>query len=391
MITGESTQAPAGFAYPTAADLQTLSRAEGPCVTIILGAHAGGTGSRPSATTLKTLLPEIKHALVACDVNPQDADSLLEPLEAMTDEAVLRAGHENPICIFRSPREFHCFSVRAAAEPEWHVDERFFVLPILAHLDYRNSFLLLALAAKHVRLLRCEGPEISAIPFPDGVPESEGEFIGETDEGENTSGRAATLRSSQSPAVKNPHFLSDFMKAIDRGLQPVYREMGLPLVLAGVDEETAAYRTVSEYASLVPQGLKLSPDGGVTGTELAHAAAEVLKHWCNPAEKQALADLTAMGPARRSTDSTAILQAAAGGRVQHLLVQRGSRMIGDAQRILGLGASEGYVYRSADLVNAAAVEVLKHKGMVWLLEPEHMPEAVPMAAVMRYAEDNAGG
>ena len=400
MVTQSSIRELTAFPLPTVADLQTLSRAEGPCITILLSPHVAGTGSRPSGTALKTLLPEVKAALDACGVHPQDAESLLEPLGALTEESLLRAGHGEALCLFRSPREFHCFSVRAVVEPGWHVEERFVVEPVLAHLDYRSTFLLLALAAKHVRLLRCEGGEITTIPFPDGVPESEKDFIGETqDGGEPTKGHSPGVKSSHTPGLqfnssegreKGPQFLGDFMKAIDRGLQPLYREHGLPLVLAGVDEETSAYSAISDYALMVPEGVKLSPDGGVKGAEMAAAGAEIIKRWSSPAEKQALADFEAMGTGRRSTDGASILQAAAIGKVQHLLVQRGGQMPGHAQRILGLGLGEGYAYRNADLVNAATVEVLRHKGLVWLLEPEQMPEAVVMAAVMRYADDKAG-
>jgi len=391
MITESVAEKATVFAFPTAADLQMLSRTEGPCVTLCLGPHLAGTGSRPSGAVLKTLLLDVKQALHDCGLHPQDADSLLEPLEAMTVDAAMQLSHEHALCLFRSPREIHCFFVRAVVEPGWHVEERFFVQPVLAHLDYRSTFFLLALAAKHVRLLRCEGGAMSAVPFPDGVPESETDFTGDDHGEEHTKNHASGIKFGSSEGrEKSVHFLADFMKAIDRGLLPIYREQRLPLVLAGVDEETAAYISVSGYASLVPEGVKLSPDGGVTSSELAHAAAEILKRWRSPAEKQALTDFTAMGLGRRSTDSAAILLAAAAGKVQHLLVQRGARVPGHAQRILGLGAGEGYVYRKADLVNAATVEVLKHKGIVWLLETEQMPEPFPMAAVMRYADGKAG-
>lgn len=391
MITEIAAEKATAFAFPTAADLQMLSRAEGPCVTLCLAPHVAGTGSQPSSTGLKAMLLEVKQALHECGVHEQDAASLLEPLQAMTTEPAMQMSHEHALCLFRSPREFHCFFVRAAIEPGWHVEERFTVQPVLAHLDYRTSFLLLALAAKHVRLLRCEGGEMSAIPFPAGVPENEVEFTGEGPGEEHTKNHASGIKFGSSEGQeKSAHFLADFMKAIDRGLLPIYRELGLPLVLAGVNEETAAYTSISNYTSLVPEGVKLSPDGGVTSAELVHAAEAILKRWKSPAEKQALTDFAAMGLGRRSTDSAAILQAAASGKVQHLLVQRGARVPGHAQRILGLGAGEGYVYRNADLVNAATVEVLKHKGIVWLLEAEQMPEPVPMAAVMRYADGKAG-
>ncbi len=391
MITESVPEKATVFAFPTATDLQMLSRAEGPCVTLCLGPHVAGTGSRPSGAVLKTLLLDAKQALNDCGLHPQDADSLLEPLEAMTVDAAMQLSHEHALCLFRSPREFHCYFVRAVVEPGCHVEERFFLQPVLAHLDYRSTFLLLALAAKHVRLLRCEGGEMAAVPFPAGVPESEAEFTGDSQGEEHTKNHASGIKFGSSEGrERSAHFLADFMKAIDRGLQPIYREQGLPVVLAGVDEETAAYISVSGYASLVPEGVKLSPDGGVTSAELARAAGEVLKRWRSPAEKQVLTDFAAMGLGRRSTDSAAILLAAAAGKVQHLLVQRGARVAGHAQRILGLGAGEGYVYRNADLVNAATVEVLKHKGLVWLLDADQMPEPVPMAAVMRYADGAAG-
>jgi len=391
MITESVIETATVFAFPTAADLQMLSRAEGPCVTLCLVPHLAGTGSRPSGVVLKTLLLDVKQALHECGMHPQDADSLLEPLEAMTVDAAMQLSHKHALCLFRSPREFHCFFVRALVEPGCHVEERFFVQPVLAHLDSRSTFLLLALAAKHMRLLRCEGGQMSPVPFPAGVPESETEFVGDDHGEEHTKNHASGIKFASSEGrEKSAHFVADFMKAIDRGLLPIYREQGLPLVLAGVDEETAAYISVSGYQALVPESVKLSPDGGVTSAELVNAAAEILKRWRSPAEKQVLADFTTMGLARRSTASEAILLAAAAGKVQHLLVQRGAQVSGHAQRILGLGAGEGYEYRNADLVNAATVEVLKHKGVVWLLEAEQMPEPVPMAAVMRYADGNAG-
>jgi hypothetical protein len=340
---------------------------------------------------LKTLMPEIKGELDACGVHPQDGDKLLEPLAAVAEESQLRTGHGDSLCLFSSPREFHCFSVRAVVETGCHVEERFVVQPVLAHLDYRSSFLLLALAAKHVRLLRCEGNEIRPVPIPDGVPESVGQFLGEPEGEEHTKNHAPGVKFGSSEGrEKSGYFYRDFMKAIARGLQPLLRAEALPLVLAGVPEETAAYTAVSDYVDLLPEAVKLSPDGGATGAELARAGAEILKRWSNAAETQALADFEAMGPARSSTDTAAILQAATAGKVQHLFVERGGKLVGDARRLAGLDGAEGYVYRKDDLLNAATVETLLHKGAVWLLEPEKMPESVVMAAVMRYADDKAG-
>ena len=382
---------PATYTFPSKADLLQLCRTEGPCLSIVLGPHRAGTGTRASGALLTAMLPQIEAALRERGMHPQDAAKMTSPLGAMANESLFLMSHRDAICIYRAPRELHCFSVRAVVETGWHVEERFVVSPVLAHLDYRQSFLLLALAGKHIRLLRCEGGEVTALPIPEGVPESVAEFMGEVQGEEHTKNHAPGVRFGNSDGQeKSGHFRRDFMKAIDRGLQPLLRAQGLPLVLAGVEEETAAYKAVSDYVELLPEPVRTSPDGGATDAELARAGGRIMRRWSNAAEQQALAEYQHAVPGRRCGEYAAILNAAVQGKVQHLFVERGGRMAGDPRRLAGLAAGPGYVYRADDLVNAATVEVLRHKGMVWLLEPEQMPVASVMAAVLRYAGDTTG-
>lgn len=384
-------QASTVFPYPTGADLMALCRTEGPCVSIFLGSHRGGAGSRPSGVELAGMIPRLESALESCGMHPQDVEAMIEPLTALTKDETLGAGHADTYCIFRSPRILFCFALRVPMETEWHVEERFAVRPVLAHLDYRQAYLLLALAEKRIRLLRCEGAEVTKIAIPDGVPESVSEFVNEEhadDHGKNHN--IAVRFGSEVAREKSGHFRRDFMKAIDRGLQPLLRTHGLPLVLAGVEEETSAYSAVSNYPELLPEPVQMSPDGGATDIELAKASKQVMARWSSAAEKQAVAEFQNAVPGRRCTESGHILRAANAGLVQHLFMERGARMNGDARHLAGRGAADGYVYRTDDLMNAAAVDVLLHKGMVWLMEPEQMPVAVVMAAVLRYAGDKTG-
>lgn len=351
----EGGQVAGGFPLPVAADITGLCRAEGPCVSIFLSPYRVGTGSQPSRTKLKNAIPEIAAALG----KSQDAAYIVESLEAMSDAPALLDEHDYALCIYQAPREVHFFSVETAIQTSWHVEDHFVMTPLLAHLHDRKNFLMLALAAKHLRLSRYEAGKFVPIPFPAGVPESQAEFIGEADAG---AGKFET----PPPRANNPHFLTDFMKAVDRGLQPILRAEALPLVLVGVDEETAAYATVTEYPDLVNENIRMSADGGITATELAAAGAEIVARWISPAERQALAGFEKVGLTRRSTDPEEILKAAAKGKVNHLFIQRGA---------------------AAREINSAIGQVLLHRGNVWLLPPEHVPEAVPMAAIMRYAEE----
>lgn len=348
------------FAFPTAADLLTVCRMEGPCLSIFLPPHRAGAGTPASAVMLKSMLPAI--ARVASEA------SFLEPLETITEELPVMASHREALCIYRSARELHCFLVNAAVEAGWHLDDRCNVYPLLEHLDYRSKFFLLALAGNHIRLMRCGADGITAIPMPDGVPESTAEFVGDSRNEEHRKNHNSGIRFGSSDGRgESGHFRRDFMKAVDRGLRPLLLREALPLVLAGVPEETAAFLSVSDYPELLPEAVRQSPDDGATPIELARSATALMKSWRNAAERLALAEFEDAGPARQRTDSTGIQKEAEAGRVQHLFVRRGSLEAG-----------------------AAAVAVLAHRGKVWLLEPDQMPADTALAAVLRYAGVAAG-
>jgi hypothetical protein len=374
LATQTKRQQGAEFLFPTTADLMALCRAEGPCLSILLAPHRAGSGTRSSATELLGMLPKIATAMEKSGIHPGDAAAMREALEKLAAEPSLQDSHSGALCLYCTSHDLACFSARAVVETGWHLEERFVVGPILAHLDYRQSFALLALAGKHIRLLRSDGGRPTKLSIPEGVPESVAEFMHEDRDTAHGKNHAFGVRfGSENGREKSGHFRQDFMKAIDRGLRPVLRELGLPLVLAGVDEETAAFTAVSDYPHLLPEPVQTSPDGGITDPELAQAGVQILKRWSNAAEKQALAEYQHAGPGRHCLEGNAIISEAGAGKVQHLFVARGAVVSG-----------------RDDAVNAAMVAVLLHKGLVWLLEPEQVPEAVVMAAVLRYAGDKTG-
>lgn len=369
LVTDIKTNETAPFSFPREADLQTLCRTEGPCASVFLGPHAAGSGSRASGDILRGMLPQMTETLARQGMPA----AMMDALQELCDLPAMNAGHRDSFCLFRSPDSLYCFSIRGMVEPAWHIEERFVVTPVLAHLDSPKVFLLLALAEKHIRLLHCHDGEVETLPIPYGVPESAMEFSRNdrgSDRGENHAYGVRFGSYDPREKEKGGQFRREFMKEIDKGLQPVYRQYGLPLVLAGVDSETSAYAAISGYGDLVEETVQMSPDGGATSVELAKSGGEVVERWNSPARKQALGELAKAGKTRRSVKESEILAAARAGKVHHLFLPRGKNVV--------------------DGVNAAAVEVLRHRGVVWLIEPEQMPDDGALAAVYRYAGGKHG-
>jgi hypothetical protein len=151
--------------------------------------------------------------------------------------------------------------------------------------------------------------------------------------------------------------LADFCKLVDRGIHRLLREAQIPLLLAGVDEDIAAYRAVSTYRSLVREGLHGSPSLSSQGAETVMHARSLLR--AEEVQREGEALMEAMGraaPGHFSTDPQTILHAAFDGRVHQLYVDESAE---------SSDVFENQIYRTwgtEDLLNLAVVETMLMRG-----------------------------
>jgi len=161
--------------------------------------------------------------------------------------------------------------------------------------------------------------------------------------------------------------LHDFYRAVDRGLNALLFSQQTPLILAGVEEDLAIYRSVSTYPNLLDQTIHGSP----TGRAKAELAREARIVALSDSHKRAAAALAKaaeqFGPGRFSTDLDAILRAAVQGRVIDLYIDENSRRLGDFD---GKAVGGRNFWHAEDLLNVAAVETLRYGGQVHTL-PVH--------------------
>ena len=370
-------------AVPVNKDLRDVAKMDGPCVTIYVGGHKAGSGSRPMKVRLPALLAEAERLLEERGVLPTDRESLMEPLRLRAGEVDLGSGHAGGLALLRSPRQFE--QVWLA----WDVEDRVvlegypLLTPISDALKSHRAFLLLAVSKKHTRMLDCGPSGQQPLALPAGVAQSLEEFEGfdKPDHNRGRTGAGASFTMDTS-FEKQPNYLHDFCRALERGLQPLLERRGVPLVLAGATAELSAYRAVNRYKLLVPEAIEGSPDGGWTDAELAGKGRAAVKDW-RPAETQQAIDLfLRAGPGKKATVMEEILQAAAAGRVLHLFLAGELSGTGDVDKILGRVLPSGATPNERDhLANAAAVETWRHDGQVWSLDEALDGSAV--AAVFR--------
>lgn len=371
-------------------NLAALASSSGPCISVFLPAHRPGAQTKSMAELLETYCDEAARQLQARELPVSQIAELLHPLEALVSSSELARGSRSGCIIFRAADVFAKLD-GVEVSPGVNVGGCFHLRPLLADLHLPSEFHLLKLSKKQVELLTCDSLGAESTALPKGVPatlDEAMEFKAPDHDLENRSsirgstGSMRAVRFGTGSERENEHtHVADFFKAVDRGIRELERGKDVPLVLAGVDEDTVLYRSASGHKNLLDQTIA-GADKRFSNDELLRRAYAILRA---DSMERAAATMThlreATAPARFSVDLNAILRAAREGRVGWLFVNDNAREFGVFDGVRRGGRVN---WGQEDLLNAAAIETISHGGAVYCLPADGMPDGASAAAILRY-------
>jgi hypothetical protein len=176
-------------------------------------------------------------------------------------------------------------------------------------------------------------------------------------------------------------------RAVGERLAAELWDRGDPVVLAGAREHRAAFAEVSRYPYVLDEGVECDL-GQVPVKDLHGPAREIVTAHRRDVEGEAVAQyLSATRETGATTDDLeATCRDAALGRVGLLLHRRGAHVWGRVDRLTGacrVSAARRPLAGDGDVVADLCQLVLQAGGDVVEVEPELMPTASPVAAVVR--------
>jgi hypothetical protein len=375
-----------------AQNLHELSqRSSGPCITILLPPFRPAEHSKSKGAVLKILLQDALRQLTANRVSEPVVRDLVTPLEQLAGDPELAGGSSSCRAIFRSPEALHQFELVEPVTAALMIGGCFQIRPILRELVAPHYYVL-ELTKKRVELVRATGVRGEPVELPQGIPvtlEAALSFKPPDHDLENRaaagsgSGAMHGIRFGTGSARENEHtYLADFYKAVDRGIHELLHAARPPLVLAGVQEDTALYRSIAAYPNLLEESVPGSHAGLEPENGLLRQAFTIVRL---DSIDQAAASLTESkernAPARFSTDLDKILHAAIEGRIHRLYIDENAQRIG---RFKGQKRGGRCDWGEEDLLNLAAVETFRQGGAVFALPGSKMPDHAVVAAVFRY-------
>jgi hypothetical protein len=316
-------------------------------------------------------------------------EGLLEPARALLEDAPFWLNVSTGLAGYFAPGVVRTYRLAVRPQPKVVVAEHFHVKPLLSLLMDDGRFFVLALSQKHVRLLSCTRASAEEIELRD-MPTSLTEAMHYGDELKMRtlhSHPAASGPAGRQEAIFHGHGvgvdsakdgLLEYCHEVDRGLRRHLTPQEGPLVVAADEGMFAIYRQANSYSHLLTKAVPGHPDR-LSSKELRDRAwTVVVPHFQKRQEEIIGLYRQLAGTGRTASAPAEIVKAAYEGQIQYLFVALDREIPGtfDTNKLTVQQETGG-----EDLLNLAALYTLQHKGTVFALEADKMPDPAPMAAI----------
>jgi hypothetical protein len=365
---------------PTPADIGRLAAERADiCLSIYLPTTPLTQDIGVARLALRSLWKRSEEELHAAGADKRRVALLADHIADLHDDEDFWAHQATGLAIFATPDSLSTFRLPTRLREAAEISDRFRIKPLFRPLAFPDTGFVLALAHNGARLVELPGEGPAREVKVPGLPKSV------DDAGARTRTRNTAPGGRFQGGRGDDFHRRSFARQVDAALRPLLSGKHGPLILAGVAEFEAIYRSVNSYPHLTAGAVRGNAEH-MTAAELAEAARPVLREQ-HAAEIGRLAALfrERTGAGRTLTDLADIGRAAAAGGIDTLLVDIDSEVPGHYDEATGaVRFADAPGPDSHDVADDIVRTVIGHGGRVIGLRREDMPDGAPVAAILRF-------
>ncbi|UIJ32730.1 hypothetical protein LV780_16480 [Cereibacter azotoformans] len=361
-------------------------------VSLYLPTQRLGRETRQNPIMLKNLRTQAREQLDALDRPAAETEALLAPLEVLIEDHDFWQNQEDGLAIFLDGDGMRIHKLPAPVAETAVAGAGFHITPLLPLMDRNAPCLVMAMTADTVQVWRATRFGIEPLEVPDlpaSVEDLDGEADYEAPVNSHGAGRPRTgghgMPKTQvfgdSPEEWRKGRLVEYVRRSASGLAAHVAGEPADLVIVADAEIGGQLRNAEALADLIAGHVETNP-AALSEADLHAAARSVMEPIELRAREDSLERLQAhlgRGDGLACTDPAELVAAAHAGRIDQLFLADGASLHGTFDAETGL-LSEG----PQDLADQAAQMTLRTGGGTWIVEPDHLPEGVGMAAILRY-------
>lgn len=354
------------------------------CISIFIPTHRGGKKvlQEQDPLALKNQLKDVKHKLDKKGLNADDIAKFIDPIQKLIEDTSFWREQSDGLALFIADGVFHKYTLPVYFQEFNYVSNAFYLKPLMPMFTGDGSFFLVSLNRDDVKLYECTKHSFTAYDIEDLIPASKQDRVGFDYEEKNlqfrsgATGYGQTMYHGQEAATgKRKNEIKKYFRAINDGLEEIFRDHTMPLLIVAQRPLFDMYKEVNTYAHLMEENLVV--DFNSTDMFDIHEMAwERMEPVFDKPRKDKIAQfLEHQGEGKTAIGIGEILPAAVNGQIEALFCENNEDILGvftkenEVIKVLE-GSDDG---TTISLMNLAAINTFLNGGDVYLLEKGEMP------------------
>lgn len=362
-----------------------------PCISLYQPTHRHHPENAQDPIRFRNLVKDIESSLRQ-QYPKRDIRTLLQPLEALADDAEFWNHTADGLAVLAAPELFRVYKLQRPVKEFSLVANSFHTKPLLRIIQSADRYQILGLTRQAFKMYEGNRDAIDEIEPVEGVAQTAEQLVGDPGSRERAT-RAYGPAGAGSMTRHGTDVKQDsidretekFFGAVDEAVLEHYsRPSGLPLILAALPEHHSLFRSITRNPFVMHEGIDSHPDALSLDALRERAWELALPHYLERLAGLIESFGAAASSGKSMSDLTDVARAAAAGRIATLLIEANRVIPGQLDATTGVFTPGDLSDpNTADLLDDIGELVLRKKGEVVIVPAERMPTGTGAAAILR--------
>ena len=348
-----------------------------PCVSMFIPTHRAGHVQK-DMIQFKNALADAKERLqnenhyLGNNMTEKEAKGFLTPAYDLMEDKDFWLHLSDGLAIFIGKNHFKYYLAPVHFNSLVYVKNHFYLRPLMPLLNTDDRFFILALSQGQVRFFEGRQYSITPVKIKDLVPANFDEAMAYEDPDKTLQAHQDIYHGHGLHKDQKGWQLEQYCRMVDDGLMKMLHDEDAPMIIAGVDELVAVFKSVSKYGNIA--GPNVSGNVENDDPTLLHEKAwNLMKdHFNEKRNKEKETFEAALAEEKASSSILEIVPNAINGKIKTLILAKDAPVLwGDYSEKDNLATiHENQHPHSVCLYNLAAIKTFEQGGKVIHIAPE---------------------
>lgn len=359
-----------------------------PLISITMPTHRMGEEIKQDPIRFKNLLADVNEKLSDQGMKQADIDALLKPAKDLLEKPMFWSHQDSGLVVYLADGYFNHFQLPYEVQEKSYVNDHFLITPILPMVSLDGTFNVLAISRKNARLLKCTRNNVEDIT-PEDISTAVDDYLEVAQEKQlqfhtGADGSKAMFFGHGSGDEDHRGVLEAYFRELEAGITAELKKDYNPVVLVGLEDNLAFYKTINSYNRTVDDAIDANPDE-MKDVELKDKGWEKIQRFFLKDMYSSLEQFSEQTSTKVSNNLSEVIESTVMGKSKTIFITMGDDRWGhydeDEHEVhLTDKPSNGDV----DLLNWLAVKGLATGSNVYILPREEMPMKSTVAAEFRF-------